>query len=352
MADHFKPRVVLFLGAGINKPLSIPTSGEFFFDKCYEKFKDKDTFFKIADEIKSAPENADLEKVLIKIENARIVINESALVVNRKEAEDRLKLGDEIHRLIHEKCSNFDERKCLDHYSNLLINLTPLHIAHLAIFTTNYDRTVESFFRNQTAETFLRKNFGGNIAELWDGFVKAPRGGLIWRKWGYRPLPNERREGFWDVPLYKMHGSVGWINVGKSVIEVGSDLVERTGYTPLLIFPGVKGLPEHEICRYTRQCLLEELERANCVCVIGFSFRDDYIAEIFEQALNRNPNLTIDVIAPGEWPEDSKIHNYSGLRGKIQKHSCYFGKIAGQRHTERLAYNTITKRVEPTVIKK
>jgi len=71
-------------------------------DKCYEKFKEKNTFLKIAEEIESSPESADLEKVLIKIENIRAVVNESALA-NKYEVAACVRLGEEIHRLIYQK---------------------------------------------------------------------------------------------------------------------------------------------------------------------------------------------------------------------------------------------------------
>jgi NAD-dependent SIR2 family protein deacetylase len=350
MAENFKPRVVIFLGAGVCKPLDIPTSGEFFIDKCFEKFKEKSTFLKIAEELGVSPESADLEKILIKIENSRAVVND-AIVVNKGEAEARVRLGDEIHNSIYQKCSAFNQKKCFDHYSGLFINLRPHLTSHVAIFTTNYDRTLEFYFRKQTPEEFNGawcRVF--NEVRLWDGFVKVPEGGLVWREWGYGQQVKEKADNIWDIPLYKMHGSLGWIKKDNTVVEISNEIVNRTGYPPLLVFPGVKGVPDHEICRFTRDRLREELENADCAVVMGFSFRDDYIAEIFEQALARNKKLNITAIMPGDWSIDSKVKDYRTLQSRIEKLNCCFGNTPGQKHVKLLHYDIHTKQVRPTRI--
>ena len=348
MSENNKPRVVVFLGAGVTKPLGIPTSGEFFIDKCFEKFKETSTFLKIAEELDVSPESADLEQVLIKVENSRAVISDSN-VVKREEAEARVRLGDEIHSLVYQKCTSFNQKTCFDHYDGLFINLRRHHTSHLAIFTTNYDRTIEYYFRKQTPENFEGAwNFEG--IRLWDGFAKNPEGGLIWREWGYGPRANEIANNFWDIPLYKIHGSIGWIKKDNSVIEVSGDIVDKIGYPPLVIFPGVKGLPDHQICRYCRDKLRDELEKADCVVVIGFSFRDDYIAEIFEQALARNKKLNITTIMPGDWSTDSKVKDYRTLLSKIEKINCCFGNTPGQKYAKLIYYDIHTKQVRPTRI--
>ena len=348
--NDFKPRVVIFLGAGAASPLGIPTSTEFFSDGCFQDFEEKDTFLKIADELETPPEKVDIERICEKVERAKIAIESDDEMINRKEAESRVRLRKEIYKIIYQKCSDFNQKKCSYHYSGIFTNLDPRFTSHLAIFTTNYDHTLEFFFRRQTSNEFLgmiRSGFGYKV-RIWDGFVKAPQGGLVWRKWGYGPL-EEDKEKFWDIPFYKMHGSIGWFKIGEEVIEIRTDITGKLKdeYLPLLVFPGFKGLPDHEIYQFARLKLREELEKADCALVIGFNFRDDYIAEIFDQALIRNENLKITAVNPSEWPQDSKIHRFKNLHTKIEKYDWYFGNTPGKPYTQFFGIDSRGKRIKP-----
>jgi len=352
MNDNYKPKVVMFLGAGASRPLGIPTTKEFFNDKCYEKFKEKDAFLKIAEELKTTPDSVDIEQVLIKLENAKAVVNDSILQ-NRKDWEARVSLEFEIRDVIYKKCSNFDRKKCIDHYTGLFTNIFPPDfISKCSIFTTNYDRSLEYFFRcnipPRSQSGFLTRF--GSATQLWDGFIRDGEGGLVWSENGYGPTEKTMNDKVWNIPLYKMHGSIGWLDTKQKVVEVSSEFVYTAEYNPLLIFPGFKGLPDHRIFGVTRLKLRQELETADNVAVIGFSFRDDYIAEIFNQAIIHNKNLKITSIMPDDWPYDSKINNFPNLKSRITPIKCCFGKKSGQIYAELLKIDYFQKDIRPTKI--
>lgn len=81
------------------------------------------------------------------------------------------------------------------------------------------------------------------------------------------------------------------------------------GVAHLLIYPGFKGNPEEDgnhLDKYAHNALRQYLSESELALVIGFSFRDPHLTEIFRQALETNDSLEIFVWCP-TWPEGPEV---------------------------------------------
>jgi hypothetical protein len=285
-----KPNIVLFLGAGASRSLGIPLSGEFFAKKEFEGFRNKDTFIALARTYRTDPESVDLEALLTDTEHAKLFLNKGSDLYAGIETRKVVDLGEEVKRLVYDRCTSIDPYGCLEQYRYVFYNLCPgKFTSKLSVFTTNYDRAIESCFsRWEPSVGYCGFLFSGEpLPRLWDGFVRHSRGGLVWSKEAYGPPKEVSSEGTADFRLFKLHGSVGWIQRGNTVVEVDSSshasLPKDENQRPLVVYPGPDSLLD-PISSYARGRLVSELREADWVVVVGFSFRDDEISEAFQQA--------------------------------------------------------------------
>lgn len=150
------------------------------------------------------------------------------------------------------------------------------------IFTTNYDRAVEEFCSDSNkkykcVDGFNRNEY--NNRRLWSGNYNFPT-----------------EEDSTNVFLYKMHGSLSWKKHKKYGIESTSE--ETRSNDPnyienLLIYPTIspKDGEEKEPYKTIREKFKEFMDIADICIVIGFSFRDEHINEIFSSFLQRNKKI-------------------------------------------------------------
>jgi hypothetical protein len=152
----------------------------------------------------------------------------------------------------------------------------------LDIFTTNYDRVVESALEEVAdlrIETGKRANIEVKIdSDLW----RAPSAaaGL----------------------LTKLHGSVDW-RVGTSadgqqVMRWGHQEYDGPHQHRGIIYPGFKGRPKNEPFRSFHEYLGRTAAVATHLLFVGFAFRDEYINELLAASLS--PTAKIAVIDPVE----------------------------------------------------
>lgn len=150
----------------------------------------------------------------------------------------------------------------------------------LDVFTTNYDRVVEEFALNAKA----------NI-HLIDGFSTDSRSGRrLWNPTVFTEPSLNREESL--LRLFKLHGSLNWRETSTGEIESVRTEQEcrvdsRRYRRNVLIYP-TQSLSGQE----PFDTLIQNLKKISTNCttflVIGYSFRDAYVNEVFIEHLRRN----------------------------------------------------------------
>lgn len=148
----------------------------------------------------------------------------------------------------------------------------------IPIFTTNYDRAIETF-ADQAGVPIEYGFQPGHTRSIWN-----PE-----RFHDYR-APNSE----YALVLFKLHGSVTWYKDGRTVRSVAAAQRDLSGWENMLIYPGetktgVLEEPYHTCFTYLRHCLYH----ARCCLVIGYSFRDLFIQRVFQEAAQVNPELRV-----------------------------------------------------------
>jgi hypothetical protein len=148
----------------------------------------------------------------------------------------------------------------------------------LDIFTTNYDLCLEHVFWD---DQILRDKMS-------DGF-SFDQVDILWS------APEYKRHPFC---VYKLHGSLNWRtgNNGKTLRINRQDIYDASAH--VMLYPGYKGRPENEPYRTMHKIFREKLQACERCLVIGFSFRDEYINNIFNTALARNKACELSIWNP------------------------------------------------------
>ena len=161
----------------------------------------------------------------------------------------------------------------------------------LDIFTTNYDRVIEEFALNKKSPSF----------DLIDGFSSSPRKrGRFWTPDGFQK--KHEPTGANRLRLFKLHGSLNWRETFDGRIE-SLRTEERCFGTRryrgnILIYPTQKGLEEVEPFRTLLGYFREASLKSDIFLVIGFSFRDNILNDIFLNHLRENPMHKLVVVSP------------------------------------------------------
>lgn len=159
------------------------------------------------------------------------------------------------------------------------------------VFTTNYDTATESFCR-------FERNF-----ECIDGFAPtAGRVNWIWSPDHFR-IENIPK-GKTVIKLRKLHGSLNWHRrrleevVEKSDLEYEIDENDRNFSENVLVRLADSSIPEKEPFTFLYEDFRDSMTKMDYALVIGFSFRDAEINEIFIKMLDENPDSKILVVSP------------------------------------------------------
>ena len=157
--------------------------------------------------------------------------------------------------------------------------------AVLDVFTTNYDRVIEEYC-------------GQRGILCYDGFRHNERESVY--EWD--PSTLKRRmalSGETILWLHKLHGSLNWrrMTTGRVVrvnpeepIGIGG---EESYSENLLIYPAQKDVPESDPFRSLYDSFERRMSTSNLCVVLGFSFRDPYLNEVFADFLRREKTLLI-----------------------------------------------------------
>jgi SIR2-like domain len=157
------------------------------------------------------------------------------------------------------------------------------------VFTTNYDSVIETYCEQ-------------NDYNYTDGFIYEKQSNLI--KWNPTTFDEVNIDNSIDnsnvhIFLYKLHGSLSWkLYEGRDIIKYakGEFNVKNEFITDnALIAPTLttKNEEKKEPFATLINKFLDYMNKTNISIVIGFSFRDEYITEIFRNYLTRGKLLIV-----------------------------------------------------------
>ena len=283
-------KTVIFTGAGASRPLGFPTTTEFFGTP--EKGpawtpNNPKAFQAIQNTLRSNP--LDVEDALRLLEPSISYVETDSGKYLSKFLELRVGGSFEQHfqelKLLHDQII----RRCFDLYafrpSTKIIQklyFPLLEILHwqknvIEIFTTNYDRSTN----------ILCEIAFDNDLQAYDGFDFFER---------FRPADYEKITR--GIAVYRLHGSMLWVKDENEIRQ--KPTISHTNEDHLFLAPGYKGNPEdeHEVYAFPHQKLRDSLRKAQNIVVIGFTFRDPRLNDIFDEALSQNERLRMASINP------------------------------------------------------
>jgi hypothetical protein len=214
------------------------------------------------------------------------------------------------------------------------------------IFTTNYDLIIEKYYDLLTqeyqlfsrqyyyVENFRRISYTDGF--LFIAFTASGSSGFcdeyVWNPEKYARI-NEYANNK-DVPtirLFKLHGSIDQYIKGDKIVK--EDILHSTPTASgnerfeSMIYPmrekEVYKDPFFELFTRLKDCLTDK-ETKICI-VIGYSFRDEHIRNIFFDAVKRNPEIRIFMIDP----QAEQIRNgLEPIKGNIEPIEGDFGEVS------------------------
>jgi hypothetical protein len=198
------------------------------------------------------------------------------------------KLQGYIKKVVVEHYSKVDGEHALKIYKPLLESSCKQGNV-LPIFTTNYDWAFEHLAEAGEAHLYLE-----------DGFQRSPTGERWSKDVFSRFHPRQRKI---NIALFKLHGSTSWYrDTGASayIRKFPNPAPELAGSRAVLIYPTqVKAQAiQEEPFKTAYDYLRETTTRTKLAIIIGFSFRDPAINDIFRNATAENRNLKLVVVEP------------------------------------------------------
>jgi SIR2-like protein len=285
--------ITIFSGAGASKALNYPTTAEFFTLGKGSALREDPVYKNVSAHLKKQP--IDVEDVL------RLL---SPFAILEKTPTGKFLLPYLSNNWIQTVPAFVRKTNevCFDHYGRRpreqevkklylpLLEFCRWGKERISIFTTNYD---------PVTDVLMEISEGSGIA-CHDGFNRFG----MWDSGGYSELKLS------GLAIYRLHGSMSWIEQDGNIRNTRDYSRRSPGYAEhLIIYPGFKGnleLEGHSAFRFAHTALKNELGETSVVVMIGFSFRDPYLNEIFRQALTTNQNLRLIVWNP-IWPEGSDV---------------------------------------------
>ena len=296
--------VVLFTGAGASNPFGYPITTEFFnqIDSKYSTIKSNlqssinSVFYGGNNRVLDAE---DVFQFLEVIEDFRN--NPYGRFIHHGYNNEGIKQALEFYQYSKKLCFyKYSHDISVDTLKSIylpLLNKCGWEDAPISLYTTNYDR-VPNYLNAMCKEKDLN---------YYDGFRDG--------EWNI----NE-----WDIQtnglkVYHLHGSIYWIEDDNKLKKLPT--LKTSTYPHFVLFPGFKGNPkdENEYYGFLHNKFEEDLNKAKYLIVIGFSFRDEYINSIVENALKTNNDLIICILTPPPMPS---------IMAKLNtEHTEYQGRI-------------------------
>lgn len=322
MTSNKPERTLLFLGAGFSSILGLPTTNHF--NDLINGWNDKELLGLLSSFL--GDDFNDIEKVLYSLESfitdqsllnfyiTKIEHNNTAYSTVKNSVSNKTqkaqKFLDHLKAGIYQILSRFEKGDALNLYYNLLQEIKTYHSgSKIGIITTNYDMTFEEAW-DENESMFKKIGF-----EKIDYSFRENNGKMIFQE-NYSSSDQ-------DIEYIKLHGSLDWSYDNRMRCIKGSTAQPLELNKHPLLYPGFKGKPSKEPFIVVHKKLKRYLQDATTVYVIGFAFRDFYINDIFENALEQNPDLLVKFYNPlsiDKFPNDSSVGHLMSISGKRFKH--------------------------------
>ena len=173
-------------------------------------------------------------------------------------------------------------------YDPIISLISEFSSREIHIFTTNYDRAIETFCINKK-----------NQYQCIDGFSYDAEVGLtVWRNGQYEEIATAIPRNKNRVFLYKIHGSLDWKHhkkqgVVRTGVESKSDDQNFDGN--IVIYPSVS--PKEDAEQEPYATILKKMSNfakiAEAFVVIGYSFRDHNINQVFRALVDEGKSIII-----------------------------------------------------------
>lgn len=153
------------------------------------------------------------------------------------------------------------------------------------VITTNYDRAIENYCELD------------NRFRCVDGFkLDSNRSRFLWNDGDFTYFDNDDDKE--NIYLYKLHGSLNWKEHSKHGLERTTEEQKPTDSnykSNILVYPTMSPKDGHELEPYRtiRNNFIEYMDKADACVVIGFSFRDGHINEIFQEFIDQKKPLIV-----------------------------------------------------------
>ena len=282
--------ILLFLGAGASVPFGMPTTKEFK-DRllAMPEFKDHG----IMKELLSVPDYEDIEHVLRGIEDIEAIGKCGKKFLNSLKATDKQyskldfgKMLEEldlcrknINKYVYEFYS-FDKSKkgmVKTHYDSLLKSI---FVGKINIATTNYDQIIEKYVRCNKDKIPC------------DGFKdNKSTNEYIFHQNNFNKNKNNEK----ITNIYKLHGSLNWKKINGDIIRQVKEEQNRNESENMLIYPTLDpkdGLDEEPFTIINNK-FKKQINITDVCIVVGYSFRDFHINDIFEKFVRSGKELII-----------------------------------------------------------
>ena len=304
--------IILFAGAGMVKPLGLPTVVDFeniiskvmteqemnFITKIKQYIRDKklnpsdieyifnsvNTFLK---------ENPEITIYLINNSvNINIIPIFESLVKNARTSFEKIK------KIFYSELNKFDIDTARNFYVTLFRKIKKIfNSKNISFITTNYDTTFDDVVKKFVVD-FTSSGF--NTVD----FLFKPYQNIAFI---YKPVNNPFPQNY--IEYIKLHGSINWFIDKEGVIHrTYEPIIPENTSKSVLIYPGFKGFPNEEPFKSLHERFKNRLSEANIMIAIGFAFRDEAINSIIEPFLKKSLRIYhINPTPPDRYPPESKV---------------------------------------------
>ena len=226
-----------------------------------------------------------------------------------------------VEKFITEQCSLEFENVSTSAHSILLNKITKRKIGQprVKIFTLNYDTLFEQAASDQRftmIDGFSFSNPKFFYGHSYDHDIVLRTGSR---------LKNEDNFIKKVFHLYKMHGSVDWLDDGKEVFQYPKEVIQQKldgdeNLKRVLIYPRDSKFelsyeqPYFELIGRLQQALRTE---NTFLITAGFSFCDKHIRSIIIEALKQNPSLHLLAITYPGIVADNELQSFANIDNRI-----------------------------------
>ncbi len=169
----------------------------------------------------------------------------------------------------------------------------------LRIFTLNYDKCIEVNTNNPGYEFTLER-----------GFEKDTR------KWNHKRISERVRDDEPDIYLYKLHGSIDWKRDKKTNIV---KYVDNEAPYPDLIFGTQNKLSYSDPYLFLFSEFRHYTLNSKLIVCIGYSFSDNHINGLIEQALKQDYSKKVLSVTKGTGKTEDELKDF--IANKLNIHT-------------------------------